>query len=189
MVTGTVQRVVNALWTLNRFPGEPPGFVMQDDIGLELDRAERDKKLAEAGIVRFTEQYILDAYDLTEEHFTIPTAAVPAVPGPARVSASAQPADHFLAANGQRFTADQELVEGLIDRALGQAESPIPAELIARTIRASESPSDLAERLAGLYAGQDAAAFRELMERSLFAADVLGYVTAERRIGALPEPE
>jgi len=46
-----------------------------------------------------------------------------------------------------------------------------------------DSPEDLAARLADLYQGQDATAFRELMETSLFAADVLGYATADQRIG------
>lgn len=88
-----------------------------------------------------------------------------------------------LAANGQRFTADQELVEGLIAAALANAVSPIPAKAIRSAILAAEGPEDLAQRLAALYAGQDAAAFQELVERSLFAADVLGYATAEQRVG------
>jgi phage gp29-like protein len=179
MVTGTVQRLVDALWRLNALPGDPPAFLLQDDKGLEAARGERDAKVVPAMLaagVKPTLQYWLDAYDWEPEHLeaTTPTTAPPGAPALA-LQLAAKPA--------QRFTQDQALVEQLTDSALSQAASPIPAAAIARAIRNAESPEDLAERLAALYTGSDAAQFRELMERCLFSADVLGYVTAERRIG------
>ena len=240
LVTQTAQRLVEALWTLNALPGLPPRFVLADDTGLEIARAERDAKLVQAGVLRLTEAYLLDRYDFVPGDFTVtapgPSAAdmakllagqggqppmgaadgaeddpegegedAPAEDegagdatarngrrGQARLSRPAatrgdagtsRPSPTPLAANGQRFTADQELVESLTAAALAQAASPIPAAAVRSAILAEEGPEDLATRLAALYQGQDAGAFRALMERSLFAADVLGYVTAEQRVG------
>jgi phage gp29-like protein len=174
LVTKAAQRLVDALWWLNGFTGAAPTIYLQDETGLETERAERDAKLVQAGIVKFTEQYLLDNYDFTKDHFEIPQGR----PTPPQGQGS-----FSLAANGQRFSADQEMVETLVDAALKQASSPIPADQIAKAIRNARNPDDLAERLAKLYAGNDAAEFRELMEKALYFADVLGYVTAEKRIG------
>jgi hypothetical protein len=57
MISGTGQRLVDALWELNGFPGEPPEFCMQDDVGLEQERADRDAVLVDLG-VRFTPEYV-----------------------------------------------------------------------------------------------------------------------------------
>lgn len=178
MVTPTAQRLVDALWTLNGFAGDPPHFVLQDDAGLELERAERDAKLAQAGICRFTEQYLLDAYDLVDGHFTIPAEPIALAPMAQRASAPLH-----LTANGQRFSADQELVEDLVDATQGDAGSPISASALRRAILAATDESDLVERLAKLYEGEDAAAFQDLVQRALFAADTLGFYAAEKRVG------
>lgn len=211
LVSGALHRLVEALWSLNALPGQPPRFVLADDTGLEIARAERDAKLVQAGVLKLSENYLLDRYDFVPGDFTVPEAGPMAprlagqggtagaeaasgeaaattedapntTPRPERRAQLGQPAV-ALAANGQRFTADQELVETLTAAALAQAASPIPASQVRGAILAATDPEDLANRLAALYRGQDAAAFQELMERSLFAADVMGYVTAEKRVG------
>lgn len=186
MVSSTVQRMVDALHRLNGFAGAPPAFVMQDDAGLEAARAERDAKLVQAGILHLTEQYLLDRYDLAPGDFTLPApqAAVPVVAPQAQGLSLSMPSPVLLATGKpQRFTQDQEAVEHLVDAALAQAASPIPAAKLREAILAADSPDDLVERLLRLYAGDDAAAFQELLARGLFAADVLGYTNAEQRIG------
>lgn len=208
LVTDAAQRLVNALWTLNGFAGSPPVFVLADDTGLEAARAERDAKLVQAGALALTEQYFLDRYDFVPGDFVIPAGASAATPQepPAPPATDAEgvgdgdatdpptpaqgagqlSAPHpatALASNGQRFTADQELVETLTAAALASAASPIPVAAVRSAILAATDPEDLAARLADLYQGQDATVFRELMETSLFAADVLGYATADKRIG------
>ena len=218
LVSGTVQRLVEALWALNALPGPAPRFVLADDTGLETARAERDAKLVQAGVLRFTESYLLDRYDFVPGDFIVPdgTASgqgVGASPGGGEganpgagqdtgqadgTGASARTLTRLSLTTGQgksaslavpqgtkaqRFTPDQELVESLVAAALAQAASPIPAAAVRSAILAAEGPDDLAARLAELYAGQDAAAFQELLERSLFAADVLGYATAQKRVG------
>lgn len=178
LVNATAQHLVDALWTLNGFAGEPPAFLLQDDQGLESARAERDVKLVQAGILRFTEPYILAHYDVEPGDFEIPESTAPSAeppPGETDVALSARPA--------QRFTADQQLVEDLADRALAAARSPIAPERLRAVIAAAESPEDLAERLAALYTGVEDVAFQELVERALFTADVMGFYTAEKRVG------
>ena len=188
LVTPTVQRLCDALWALNALPGVAPTFVLQDDRGLDLPRAERDAKLVQAGVLTLTDQYLLDRYDFEPGDF-LPAGAAPGVPStplaadPGR-SGMGGPQGVLLAApKPQRFTQDQAAVEALADAALAQAASPIPAAKIRAAILAADDPEDLLERLAKLYAGEDAAAFQELVERSLFAADVLGYCNAQQRVG------
>ena len=72
---------------------------------------------------------------------------------PARGAKATPPAATPLAANGQRFFADQELVESLTAAALAQAASPLPATAVRSAILAAEGPEDLATRLAALYQG------------------------------------
>lgn len=191
LVTGTVQHLIDALCARN-FPGQPvPQFVMADDRGLEAARAERDATLVKAGILQLTEQYLLDRYDFEPGDFALPATPSPnpSPPGsmPAGLSArlALPPPGTPLAARAtaQRFTQDQRMVEDLVDTALAAARSPIPAESIRLAIEQAADPEDLAARLADIYRGEDAAEFRDLVERSLFCADVLGYVTAEKRLG------
>lgn len=77
MVTRSMQRLVDILWTENRFPGKPPEFVMQDDTGLEEPRAARDATLVNAGIVRLTKDYLLRVYDYEEEDIEVPEKPQP----------------------------------------------------------------------------------------------------------------
>jgi phage gp29-like protein len=178
LVAATVQRLVNALWTLNALPDVPPTFVLQDDKDLDSERATRDATLVNAGILRFTEQYVLDRYDVNPGDFTL-GAGAPAVPAPLSASRSVE----LAARPAQRFTQDQQLVEDLTDAAIAQAASPIDAATLRRVISQADSAEDLAERLAALYTGTDARAFQELLERALFSADVLGFYTAAKRVG------
>lgn len=182
LVSRTVQRLIDALWSLNRLPGEPPAFVLQDDQGLDAERAARDAQLVQAGVLRLTDQYLLSNYDFEEGDFTV-TPSAPPLNGPAANFAALPSGALARMAPAPTLTADQQMLEGLADTAVREAMSPIPVETLRRVIASAASPEDLAERLGALYQGDDAEAFRELMSRALFAADVLGYVTAEQRIG------
>lgn len=173
LVTGAVQDLINAMWTLNALTGDIPTFVMQDDTGLESARAERDATLANANIVRFTDQYLLDRYDLDVGDFELP----PTTRQTGTLTALQ------LATRPQRFTQDQADVEHLADTALAESANPIPAEVLRQAIAQASDPEDLAERLSKLYQGHDAVEFQAVVERALFAADVLGYVNAETARG------
>lgn len=184
MVSGAVQMVCDALWRLNGLPGKAPTFVMADDAGLQAARGDRDAKVVPAMIatgVRPTMQYWIEAYDWEPEQLEeIPAPSVS--PTPVQPLASSAPVQ-LAARKPQRFTQDQAAVEQLADAALARASSPIPAEAVRSAILAAADPDDLQNRLENLYRGHDASEFSELMERSIFAADVLGYVTAEKRVG------
>jgi phage gp29-like protein len=178
LVTSTVQRLVDALWRLNAFSGDAPTLYLQDDTGLELERAERDAKLVQAGVLKLTDQYLLSKYDFDEGDFEVGQQPITAP-----LSA---PQSRQFAANGQRFSADQELVEDLIRNTLKRSGSPISKQKISKAILSAKGPDDLAAKLAAVYEGSDVSEFREIMEKALFMADVTGYVTAEKRIGVQP---
>lgn len=165
LVAPTIQRLVDALWFLNRFPGPPPVFIMEDGKGLEADRAERDTKLSGLG-VRFTKQYFLDRYDLEEEDFDVRDPVAP-VPLGARKTVK-------LA-----LTQDQQDAEALADLAISEAGEPIDPELIRDAVLAARDENDLRDRLAVLL-GHESAQYTLALQRALAAADVLGYLQESR---------
>ena len=184
MIAGSAQRIVDALVQLN-FPGAtPPRFEMSDERGLEADRAERDVKLANAGIVRFTEGYLLDRYDFNDGDIIVPDPAAapttPAQPGKPAAPGAAPEGGTKKAAGRGRFTADQQAIEDLADDALAQGAAPIPPADIRAAILAATSPEDLEDRLAAVMLNADPAEFRRTLERALFAADLMGYINAPR---------
>jgi len=190
LVTGTVQHLCNALWAINQLPGLPPTFVMQDDTGLEVARAQRDAALVQAGVLTLTEQYLMDRFDFEPGDFV--AGAAPKPPGSPVAGLAAAPSQSGIqgpagvmlaTSKPQRFTQDQAAVEVLVDAALAQAASPIPAAKLRAAILAASDPDDLVERLAALYGGEDAAEFQDLMGRALYAADILGFANAEQRVG------
>ena len=128
LVRGALQRTVNALVALN-FPGQPAPDV-QFDTGRDLgtDRAERDSKLANSGIVKFTEQYLLDRYDFNRGDIEVPEApplppalGAPAAtppggddePEPREAQAALRAYFAAVAANGRDHEPDADLVDEL----------------------------------------------------------------------------
>lgn len=148
---------------------------MGDEKGLSTERADRDCKLVESGIVKLTEQYILDRYDFEKGDFEIPKDAPP--PPTGKAPKAGPPVQ---ASNGRKqFTPDQEAVETLVDRSLAKARSPVPMAKIRAAIRASKTPEQMVDKLAKVFGSADPTEFRELVERALFAADVMGYSHAD----------
>lgn len=203
MIRKTMQRIVDALTELN-YPGQAaPVFTWDEGVDLALDRAERDAKLAQAGIVKFTEQYLLDRFDLEPGDFEVPSGAVPpqledhqpGAPGAddddddkpgkftARMLRRLPVAGRLFAQprRAQRFTPQQEALEDLGDDGMARAGSPIDAVKLRQVIRLSTGPDDLVERLAKLYDDAPPEHFAEILEQAIFAADVMGYAHAEQR--------
>ena len=176
LVTKTVQTLVNALHTLNGFTGEPPIFIMEDNTGLETDRADRDSKLVQAGVLKLTPDYLLRVYDFEDGDFEIPEA--PLAP-PKAVKELPTPAVKFSASNEPiKFTADQQVIEDLADDVLKNLNSPIPEKAIFNAIKAAKDYDDLADRLAVLFEKTDTTEFRQTLERATFAADCMGFANA-----------
>ena len=61
-----------------------------------------------------------------------------------------------------------------------EAASPISEQRLRRIIAKARNPEHLDQLLAREAVNTDPAAYRELLERALFAADVLGYVKADK---------
>lgn len=80
-----------------------------------------------------------------------------------------------LKAESARFTLDQQHIESLADESVNKSQSPIKTELIASAIRSSTSPEDLEQRLSAILEESDLSEFSHILERALFAADVMGY--------------
>lgn len=173
LVTGTVQHLVNALWRLNNYEGKAPRFVMGDGRGLEFERAKRDAELAKAGICTFTEQYLLRVYDFEDGDVQVGTSNTDVV----RLSASGPFLGDRRPRDQRRYTLAQEAIEHGADTAMAIAGDPIDIDKIRSAVFAARDPDDLADRLAILLDDQRPE-FSETLDRALFAAEVLGYVSA-----------
>lgn len=196
LVEETMQRVVNAICLLNGY--EPHTINFADGVGLEVERAKRDRDLHTLG-VRFSPDYFVANYDLNVEDFTLTSEAdnpalppgaaddggappddgdVPPKPG-VPVKASQRPSHLFTRKAMSRFTKAQERVEQEANEALAVTPSPIPTEDVRAAIMAASDPEDLEARLFTLI-GEDTPPdeFTAVLERALYAADVLGYVNA-----------
>jgi phage gp29-like protein len=179
MIVRTIQSLVDALWELNAFTGDPPRFELQDDVGLEKDRADRDAILADKLGVRFTPDYFTERYDLNEDDFTIvdPKPAV-APPIAAPPNGADAPALSALLSGSPRFTPEQQVIERGIAEVLGNLPSVIADAEIKAAIRLATSPQDLHERLLVILDGAESPEFQRTFEKALFVADVLGYAHA-----------
>lgn len=181
------QWLVDALWQLNAFPGQPPKFIFADPADIALERSKRDVGLKSAGIVNFTKDYLMRAYAFEAGDIELPEAEpTPAdlEPQPQR---QAQPGaelwltgdEHVPRARGRRqFTAAQRVIERLGDAAMEHAPtSPLSVAELRAAIIGAKDRDDLEDRLAALIERQ-APEFRQVLARSVFAAEVLGYLHA-----------
>lgn len=177
LISGTAQTLVSALWTLNQFPGTPPTFIMQDDTGLEADRATRDATLVNAGILKFTTKYIQSKYDLEPDDFELPSGpATPSggVPGSTN-AALAQP-------NQTRYP-DQEAIDaGIETLATADAKNQAAAEdmltPIIQLVQNATTYEQVMEGLATVYPDMNTTQLEDRLARALFAADAFGRSTA-----------
>lgn len=173
LVVGSVQTLINALHTLNGFSGQPPVFIMEDEQGLNRDRAERDAVLVNAGILKLSEDYILRTFDYEKGEISIPVKST------LEQTVSAPLPGETFAVGGDPFTPDQMAIEHLADAMLANMSSPIKAAAIESAVRAATDPEDLERRLALVLKDADITEFSQQLERCLFAADVMGYANAQ----------
>lgn len=176
MVSQTVQRVVDALWGLNGFPGTVPQFVMQDDVGLEMPRAERDataQPALTASGLKLSRSYFTDRYDYVDEDLV--DVEIAPVDAPPVEGAPAKPQLAALAA--PTFTPQQQVIEGEVARLAPDLGLPLSLAELRSAIRASADADELEARLAVLLDRQDPA-FADALARATFAGNVLGYLHA-----------
>jgi hypothetical protein len=191
LVSRTMQRLIDTLCSLNGW--QAPTFVMADGTGLERERAERDKILVDAGIVKLTKDYILDRYDFGEGDFEISDEkAVTDSTGEGGGNLPPPTDDVNMAAQLSTlrprkiaFTPQQQAIEDAADALLDKVPEPINLDAMLSAVKAATDPSDLSIRLAMLLDQQDPR-FAELLARAQFAAATLGYVVAEQEA---PKPD
>lgn len=194
LITDAVQRVLDTLAALNALPA--PRFVMEEEAGLQMERAARDKTLVDAGMLRFTRRYLEEKYGLEPDDFeeVTPQQAAAAADGTqggggqTQPSASASMAATFASPDAPnkpdrpRFTAGQQAIEDEIERILPSVASPIDSAAIKSAIMGAESVGDLYERIAVAMRDADTAKFGQVFERALFAAEVMGYLHAGGKV-------
>ena len=178
LTTDTVQTLVNALHSLNGFTGEPPVFVLEDDTGLETERADRDAKLTQAGVLKLTPDYLLRVYDFQKGDFEIPgtdskSGKTPEVIAPKQVS--------FSASNvPPKFTPAQQVIENLVDASVENIPAPLSSDDIREAVFSANSMQQLEENLALLLDKQDPR-FADLLTQTALSAQLLGFVNANDR--------
>jgi phage gp29-like protein len=178
LISNAIQKIINALWSLNGIITIQPVFVMADDTGLEIHRSERDKNLAENGLIKFTEQYFISKYDFRPGDFTIPLDINPQK----NVNANKLQAKPQIKSR-RKYTADQEMIEDLVAGNIEKYQAPVTAAELKKIISESNTPEELILKLNAIQKNNDMGQFQELMERALFTADVIGYATAAKDIG------
>jgi hypothetical protein len=165
---------------------------MEDEAGLQMDRAKRDEILVRSGMLQFTRRYLEEKYGFEPDDFNELTPDQAAAVADVGVVASGEPGQSVGAGmaatfatpdaphkpDRPRFTAGQQAIEDEIERILPSVGSPIDSAAIKSAIMGAESVQDLYERLAVAMRDADTAKFGQVFERALFAADVMGYLHA-----------
>lgn len=187
LTTDTVQTLVNALHSLNGFTGEPPTFVLEDDTGLETERADRDAKLTQAGVLKLTPDYLLRVYDFQEGDFEIPStdlksAKTPEVDAPSKNADLTKKTLDFAASNApQKFTPAQQVIENLVDASVENIPAPLSSEDIREAVFSANSMQQLEENLALLLDKQDPC-FADLLTQTALSAQLLGFVNSSESV-------
>ncbi|ENW95768.1 phage portal protein family protein [Acinetobacter sp. NIPH 298] len=169
LVTPTFQAAVNALCTLNNWPKHEV-YLGEKTKQLNTDQADRDVKLKNAG-ANLTQQYFSREYGLQDGD----VAETPQVQSVKQFKALPKSSFSF-AASVKKFTPEQQEVEELTDGQKGI--QLLSAKQINDLIQKSDTPEELASNLMQLMPGASDSEFAANLDMALYAADVLGYVTA-----------
>ncbi len=174
LVRRTVQQVVDWIWRLNGWEGRPAKFEFDVGVSITPDKANALKSLKEAGW-QAQEQLLGRIFgDVKPGDFELVTTdSAPGQNGSTNLA--------LAAGSASKFTPAQQVIENMIDASVAASSSPIPAQELQRIIAKAQSPEHLDELLSKAAIDADTAAYRELLERALFAADVFGYVAADKR--------
>ncbi|TCB74168.1 DUF935 family protein [Acinetobacter sp. ANC 4173] len=168
MITSTIQAMIDAICALNNW--ERHIIVIGDEKSLNAPKADRDVKLKNAG-ANLTNQYFQREYGLQDGD----VADAPQIAVPSQFKALPHRAFSF-AASTKKLSVEQQEVEELSD---GQRSIDLlDQKQVNELIQSSETPEALAFNLMKLMPGASESQFTANLEMALYAADVLGYVTA-----------
>jgi len=166
LVTPTFQAIVDALCTLNGW-GEHEIILGEKSKQLNKDQAERDVKLKDAGAV-FTNQYFIREYGLQDGDLAVPLPSQ--TPQPQFKAIPSKPFSFAASVNG--LTQEQQELDELADQNFKLLSDSDLKDLIL----SSESIEELQTSLFAIAKNADKTQFNEVLDRALFAADILGYV-------------
>lgn len=166
LVTPTFQAIVDALCALNGW-GKHEIILGEKSKQLNKEQAERDVKLKDAGAV-FTTQYFMREYGLQEGDLAEPLPSQP--PQPQFKAIPSKPFSFAASVNG--LSQEQQELDELAEQDFKLLSDNDLKDLILN----SNSIDDLQTQLFSLLKDADKTQFNELMDRALFAADILGYV-------------
>ncbi len=166
LVTPTFQAIVNALCALNGW-GEHEIILGEKSKQLNKDQAERDVKLKDAGAV-FTNQYFIREYGLQEGDLAEPLPSQ--TPQPQFKAIPSKPFSFAASVNG--LTQEQQELDDLADQNFKLLSDNDLKDLIL----SSENIEQLQTSLFAIAKNADKTQFNEVLDRALFAADILGYV-------------
>ncbi|MGQ9372692.1 phage portal protein family protein [Acinetobacter tandoii] len=169
MITPTVQEIIDSICLLNNF--EKHTVILGGEQDLNVEVVERDLKLKTLG-VEFNDQYVIETYGIKPEHFKMNTGSVPV-----NTQFKALPHRAFsFAASTKKLSPEQQEVEELTDSQ--RSIELLDQKQVNELIQSSETPEALAFNLMKLMPGASESQFTANLEMALYAADVLGYVTA-----------
>lgn len=166
LVTPTFQAIVDALCALNGW-GKHEIILGEKSKQLNKEQAERDVKLKDAGAV-FTTQYFIREYGLQEGDLAESLPSQP--PQPQFKALPKRPFSFAASVNG--LSQEQQELDELAEQDFKLLSDNDLKDLILN----SNSIDDLQTQLFSLLKDADKTQFNELMDRALFAADILGYV-------------
>lgn len=149
-----------------------------EDLALYADALP---KLATGG-VQIPLSWVSDTLKIPQPQDGEPVMSAAPTPNPAPDQAkpkSGAGLHAILSAGNPEFTAEQQVIEDMADGLNNALNSPVSSDLIASAIRSAKNPQDLERRLAAVLKGADLTEFNSMLEKALFAADVLGYAHAE----------
>lgn len=166
LVTPTFQAIVDALCALNDW-GKHEIILGERSKQLNKDQAERDVQLKNAGAV-FTTQYFMREYGLQEGDLAEPLPSQ--TPQPQFKAIPSKP--FSFAASVKGLTQEQQELDELAEQNFKLLSDSDLKDLIL----SSESIEELQTSLFAIAKTADKSQFNEVLDRALFAADILGYI-------------
>lgn len=164
MIAPTIQAVIDALCTLNQWPKHR--IIIGDEKSLEMDKAERDVKLKNAG-ANLTPQYFQREYGLLDGDIAETQEQTPK-------TFSAIPKRAFsFKADMQGIDPNQQEVDDMVD---GIDKTLFSESELLKVVESVKDISELQEKLYGLMASESVEKFNATMARALYLFDVIGYV-------------
>ena len=166
LVTPTFQAIVDALCALNGW-GKHEIILGEKSKQLNKDQAERDVQLKNAGAV-FTTQYFIREYGLQEGDLAESLPSQP--PQPQFKALPKRPFSFAASVNG--LSQEQKELDELAEQDFKLLSDKDMKDLILN----SKSIEELQTSLFAIAKNADKSQFNEVLDRALFAADILGYV-------------